>query len=102
MNINDENNEKLNLLKQIYELRNEGYEIRERCSISDDINEIRYQLSLLKERKSKFLIEKELKYYEFLLKLSGQPIPPRKELLKLCYGSDEFFEYHKQQSKSMP
>jgi len=38
-----------------------------------------------------FIIEQELKYYELLLKLSGTPIPPRKELLKLCYGSEEFF-----------
>ena len=102
MNINNENDEKLDLLKQIYKYRDEGFDIDRHWSISDDINELRYHLLLLKERKSKFLIEKELKYYELLLKLSGHPIPPRKELLKLCYGSDEFFEYHKQRLKPAP
>ena len=102
MNINDENNEKVDLMRQIDKYRDEGFDIDRHCSMSDDINEIRFQLALIKDRKSKFLIEKELKYYELLLTLSGQPIHPRKELLKLCYGSDEFFEYHKQQLKPAP
>jgi hypothetical protein len=27
--------------------------------------------------------------------LSGEPLPPKQELLNFCYGSNEYFEYHK-------
>ena len=100
----NENDDKLNLIKQIYKYEEKGYKLNRHYSISDDINELKFQLAILKDNERKFHIEKELKFYELLFKiksgLSGEPIPSKEELLKFCYGSNEYFEYHKQQLKS--
>ena len=94
----NENDDKLNLIKQIYKYNEKGYKLDRHYSISDDINELKFQLAILQDNKRKFHIEKELKYYELMFKikssLSGEPIPSREELLKFCYGSDEYYEYH--------
>ncbi len=96
----NENEEKINLIKQIYEYNLKGYNLDKQYSISDDIDELKFQLALLQDNERKLHIEKELKFYEFLFKinysLSGKPIPPKEELLKYCYGSNEYYEYHKQ------
>ena len=98
----NENDKKLNLIKQIYEYNNKGYKLNKYYSISDDINELKFQLAQDNERK--LPIEKELKFYELLFKiksgLSGEPIPSKEELLKFCFGSNEYYEYQKQQLKS--
>jgi len=95
----NQNDKKLNLIKQIYKYKEQGYELNRHYSISDDINELKFQLAILQDNERKFHIEKELKYYELMFKikssLSGEPIPLREELLKFCYGSDEYYEYHK-------
>jgi len=94
----NQNDKKLNLIKQIYKYKEQGYELNRHYSISDDINELKFQLAILQDNERKFHIEKELKYYELMFKikssLSGEPIPSREELLKFCYGSDEYYEYH--------
>lgn len=101
MNVNDvnENNDKLNLIKQIYKYNEKGYILNKHYSMSDDINELKFQLEILKENERNLHIEKELKFYELMFKinfgLSGEPIPSREKLLKLCYGSNEYFEYYK-------
>lgn len=96
----NKNEEKINLIKQIYEYNKKGYNLDKQYSISDDIDELKFQLALLQENERKLHIEKELKFYEFLFKinfsLSGKPIPPKEELLKYCYGSKEYYEYHKE------
>jgi hypothetical protein len=103
LNIN-ENDDKLNLIKQIYKYKEKGCEINRHYSISDDINELKFQLAILQDNERKFHIEKELKSYEFLFKiksgLSGELMPPKEELLKFCFGSNEYYEYHKQQLNS--
>ena len=95
----NENDKKLNLIKQINKYNDKGYKTYKHYSMSDDINELKFQLALLQDNERKFHIEKELKFYELLFKikssLSGEPIHPREELLKFCYGSDEYYEYHK-------
>ena len=92
-NIN-ENNDKLNLIKQIYKYEKKGYKLYRHYLISDDINELKYQLVLLKDNERKFHIEKELKFYEFLFKiksdLSNQIMPSKEQLLKfsfLCFSN---------------
>ena len=94
----NQNDKKLNLIKQIYKYKEQGYELNRHYSISDDINELKFQLAILQDNERKFHIEKELKYYELMFKikssLSGEPIPSREELLKFCYGSDEYYEYY--------
>ena len=96
----NENEEKINLIKQIYEYNLKGYSLNRQYSISDDINELKFQLALLQDNERKLHIEKELKFYEFLFKinsnLSGEPSPPKEELLKYCYGSHEYYENYKQ------
>jgi len=98
-NNNNDNNDKLNLIKQIYKYKEKGYELNRHYSISDDINELKFQLAILQDNERKFHIEKELKFYEFMFKiksdLSGEPMPPKEELLKFCFGSNEYYEYNK-------
>jgi len=65
----NDNKEKYNLLKQIYEYKGKGYELNKNYSISDDINELKYQLEILKENKLKIHIENQLKIYELIFKL---------------------------------
>ncbi len=100
----NENDDKLNLIKQIYKYNEKGYELYRHYSISDDINELKFQLAILQDNKRKFHIEKELKYYELIFKiksgLSGEQIHQKEELLKFCFGSNEYYEYLKQQLKS--
>ena len=95
----NENEEKINLIKQIYEYNLKGYNLNRQYSISDDINELKFQLALLQDNERRLHIEKELQFYEFLFKinysLSGKPIPPKEELLKYCHGSNEYYENHK-------
>ena len=99
----NENDKKLNLIKQIYKYNNKGYKLNKYYSISDDINELKFQLALLQDNERKLHIEKELKFYELIFNiksgLSGKPKPSREELLKFGYGSNEYYEYHKQQLK---
>ena len=92
--------EKINLIKQIYEYNKKGYNLNKLYSISDDINELKFQLALLQNNERKLHIEKELKFYEFLFKinsnLSDKPTPSKEELLKYYYGSNKYNENHKQ------
>ena len=96
----NENDKKLNLIKQIYKYNNKGYKLNRYYSISDDI---KFQLALLQDNERKLPIEKELKFYELLYNiksgLSGEPKPSKEELLKFGYGPNEYYEYHKQQLK---
>ena len=96
----NENEEKINLIKQIYEYNLKGYNLDKQYSIYHDINELKFQLALLQDNERKLHIEKELKFYEFLFKinsnLSGKPIPPKEELFKYCYGSKDYNKNHKQ------
>ncbi len=98
---NLENEEKIKLLKQIYDYERKGVKLNRRVSMSDDIEELQFELLLLQNEEREFHIKKELQFYELLFKftsdLTGKPIPPKEELLKLCYGSNEFYEHHKQQ-----
>lgn len=59
----DINNKKLSLIKQIYEYNNRGYNLNKHYSISDDINELKYQLALLQHN---YTINKKLKLFELL------------------------------------
>jgi len=43
----NENDDKLNLIKQIYKYEEKGYELNRHYSISDDINELKFQLAIL-------------------------------------------------------
>ena len=96
----NENDKKLNLIKQIYKYNKEGYKLNKHYSIFD---ELKFQLALLQDNERKLHIEKEFKFYELLFKiksgLSGEPIPSKEELLKFGYGSNEYYEYRKQQLK---
>jgi len=87
----NDNDKKLNLIKQIYEYDKKGYKLYKHCSISDDINELKFQLAQLQENERQ---QNELKFYELLFKiksdLSGTTIPPKEELLKFCYDSNEY------------
>lgn len=78
----NKNEEKINLIKQIYEYEKKGYNLDKQYSISSDIYELKFQLALLQDNERKLHIEKELKFYQFLFKinssLSGKPIPPKK------------------------
>jgi len=48
---------KLNLIKQIYEYADKGYKLYRHYSMSDDINELKYQLTLLQHNEFiKFLL----------------------------------------------
>ena len=100
----DDKDKKIELLRKIHEYENKGFTLKRPLFISNNINEIEFQLAILRNDEKKFHIEKELKFYELLFKiksgLSGEPIPSKEELLKFCYGSNEYFEYHKQQLKS--
>ena len=49
-NIND-NAEKVNLIKEIYKYNQEGYNVNKHYKISDNINELRFNLKLLEEKK---------------------------------------------------
>ena len=49
----NENNEKLSLLKQIHKYRDEGYTVDKYYSIGDDINELKYIVAVLHEKKRK-------------------------------------------------
>jgi hypothetical protein len=98
---NLENEEKIKLLKQIYDYERKGVKLNRRVSISDDIIELQFELLLLQNEEREFHIKKELQFYELLFKftsgLTDKPIPPKEELLKLCFGSKEYYEHHKQQ-----
>ena len=97
----NENDDKLNLIKQIYKYEEKGYELNRHYSIYDDINELKFQLAILRNDEKKFHIEKELKFYESLFTIKSslsselKPPLPREELLKYCYSSKEYFENHK-------
>ena len=95
----NENSEKLSLLKQIHKYRDEGYTVDKYYSIGDDINELKYIVAVLHEKKRKTYIESELKFYKFyfgiICKMTGKPMPSQEELLKYCYGSDEYYEHNK-------
>ena len=51
----NENDKKLNLIKQIYKYKEQGYELNRHYSISDDINELKFQLAILQDNE----------YYEY-------------------------------------
>ena len=99
MNHIDENVEKLNLIKQIYEYKKKGFTVDDRpLSITEKIVDLKIQLAILKEKERKIHIEKELKFYECLFKnqLLNQFLTkcPQKQLLKYCYGSNEYYDYY--------
>jgi hypothetical protein len=95
---NLENDKKIKLLKQIYDYERKGAKLHKHFTISDDIIELQFGLLLLQDEEREFHIKKELQFYELLFKfthgLTDKPVPPKEELLKLCYGSNE---HHKQQ-----
>ena len=51
----NENDDKLNLIKQIYKYEEKGYKLNRHYSISDDINELKFQLAILQDNE----------YYEY-------------------------------------
>jgi hypothetical protein len=97
----DDKDKKIELLRKIQEYENKGFTLNKLLSISNNINEIEFNLAILRNDEKKFHIEKELKFYESLFtiksSLSGELKPPlpREELLKYCYGSKEYFEFNK-------
>jgi hypothetical protein len=97
----DDKDKKNELLRKIHEYENKGFTLKRPLFISNNINEIEFQLAILRNDEKKFHIEKELKFYESLFtiksSLSGELKPPlpREELLKYCYGSKEYFEFNK-------
>jgi|LakMenEpi03Aug12_release.lakeMendotaPanAssembly.Ray.scaffolds.fasta_scaffold1041609_2 hypothetical protein len=97
----DDKDKKIELLRKIHEYENKGFTLKRPLFISNNINEIEFQLAILRNDEKKFHIEKELKFYESLFtiksSLSGELKPPlpREELLKYCYGSKEYFEFNK-------
>jgi hypothetical protein len=97
----DDKDKKIELLRKIQEYENKGFTLNKLLSISNNINEIEFNLAILRNDERKFHIEKELKFYESLFtiksSLSGELKPPlpREELLKYCYGSKEYFEFNK-------
>ena len=44
------------------------FKLNRHYSISDDINELKFQLAILQDNERKFHIEKELKFYELLFR----------------------------------
>jgi hypothetical protein len=54
-------NDKKLLLKQIFEYQEKGYNLYRKYSISDDINELEFQLGILQYNERKFQIEKRIK-----------------------------------------
>jgi hypothetical protein len=98
---NLENEEKIKLLKQIYDYERKGAKLHKHFKMSDDIIELQFELLLLQNEEREFHIKKELQFYELLFKftsgLTDKPIPPKEELLKLCFGSKEYYEHNKQQ-----
>lgn len=61
-------NEKINLLHQIYEYNNKGYNLYKNYSINDDINELKFQIAILKEKERNLEIENKLKIIMTLYK----------------------------------
>ena len=51
----NENDDKLNLIKQIYKYQEKGIKLNRHYSISDDINELKFQLAILQDNE----------YYEY-------------------------------------
>jgi hypothetical protein len=51
----NENDDKLNLIKQIYKYEEKGIKLNRHYSISDDINELKFQLAILQDNE----------YYEY-------------------------------------
>ena len=51
----NENDDKLNFIKQIYKYEEKGYKLNRHYSISDDINELKFQLAILQDNE----------YYEY-------------------------------------
>ena len=96
---NIENKEKIKLLRQIYDYESKGLKVHRHFTMSDDIEELQFHFLLLQNEEREFYIKQELQFYELLFKLGSQPgtpIPPKEELLKLCFGSKEYYEHHKQ------
>lgn len=97
----DDKDKKIELLRKIQEYENKGFTLNKLLFISNNINEIEFNLAILRNDEKKFHIEKEFKFYESLFtiksSLSGELKPPlpREELLKYCYGSKEYFEFNK-------
>jgi hypothetical protein len=99
---NIENDAKIKLLRQIYDYESKGLTLNRRSvTMSNDIEELQFHFLLLQNDEREFHIKKELQFYELLFKLTSdltdKPIPPKEELLKLCFGSKEYYEHHKQQ-----
>ena len=84
-NLDMNENNKMNLLKQIYKYADKGCKLHRNYSMSDNINELQCQLTSLQYNEQ---IEKELECYKLsvLVKcvLLGKPIPSEEELLKVC------------------
>ena len=98
---NLKNDEKIKLLRKIYDYESKGVNLNRRVSMSDDIEELQLHLLLLQNEEREFYIKQELQFYELLFKLltqPGTPIPPKEELLKLCFGSKEYYEHHNNKS----
>jgi hypothetical protein len=88
----DNKEEKITLLKQIREYENRGYKTHCRCYISTDINELKFELEILKRD---HYIEQHMSYYKSLCKLFNIPMPPRENILKTIPGTKEFYENYK-------
>ena len=54
----NENDDKLNLIKQIYKYEEKGYKLNRHYSISDDINELKFQLAIFKIMNASFTLKK--------------------------------------------
>ena len=62
------------------------------CNTSTDINELKFELEILKHN---HYIEQHMSYYKSLCELLNIPMPPREKILKTIPGTKEFYEYNK-------
>jgi hypothetical protein len=92
----NENDKKIDLIIQIHNYEIKGFKVKKNISITDSIGELEYYLSILKNEERNLHIEKELEFYKLIHIIFGKQIPPKEKLLKFCYGTKEYFEYHKQ------
>jgi hypothetical protein len=86
-------NEKINLIKQINEYEKKGYKLNKHYSISNDIKELKFQLEIFQKEHH---IKEEFKFFESICKIKSilldEPISQKEELLKFCYGSNEYYK----------
>jgi hypothetical protein len=88
----DNKEEKIKLLREIREYEIMGYNTLNICNTSTDINELKFELKILKQN---HYIEQHMSYYKSLCKLFNIPMTSEENILKTIPGTKEFYEYNK-------